>query len=204
MLRSTILGAVAIASLFLTGCEPATPGRSLGAAEVKLGEQPQQRTLYYRPDAETLVLRYTHSHPMLAHLGASTLEVWGDGRVVATVPEGLRGAGRREWRLSVDELDAMIAALVADGLPSYDPAAVSRHKAAVPERHFHVSDADRVEIRLFLELADGAAKTLTPHTVAVSAEAPALHAQRYPGIASLQGLAASDARLRGLLNGEAR
>lgn len=150
----------------------------------------------------TRVLRFSREHERLVGRDAPSLEVFGDGRVVAHRPSYMLQPGDHEWRLGPGELQGLIAALAADGLLDYNEDEVERGKRdfrateARAGRAWTVTDETRtiLEIDLISYDARGGAaigrvrKTIRGHNLQLDSE-------HMPGLAGLAGMARIERRL---------
>jgi hypothetical protein len=165
--------------------------------------------------ADVVVVTYRE---LLGEIGDAdrgpTLQIYGDGRVVAHYPAYLRSAGDYEQQLAPGELDLLLGALADAGVLDFDAGAVRSAKrrsvaaaheraraAGAPVTVFEAADAATTVIEVNLERYRGAApgapevRGLAKRVVWNGVRPDAEH---HSDVAALQGLAAAEQELRAL------
>jgi len=166
----------------------ASAGAEEGLMEIDTSETALEAEYFFETSADTRVIRYRVTNPLVAHLGSFSLELFGDGRVTIIRPAFMRSPGHYERVLSSDEVSALLEQLLATGItrPSEDA-------LEAPDGELvHIADGDTVEVEVSLiERAQGGLPL--PRVVAEESVAPQAVSALTGGKASL---ARADALLR--------
>lgn len=180
---------------------------------LEAGAQPAaaQREFAVSRDPERVVLRYTeHPGELAGHLPALELEVRGNGRARVRVPAYRKGAGAYEVDLGEQGLEALVSALVGDGVADFDADDVRRRRREVARGrraepgallHFR-SDETQIALDLELERYRGArpgASMRRDFQKQLRYRGLRADARRFREIEALQGLARAQGRLRALI-----
>jgi hypothetical protein len=165
--------------------------------------------------ADVVVVSYRE---LLGEIGDAdhgpTLDVYGDGRMVAHYPAYMRHAGDYESRLAPGELDRLLQSLGAKGVLDFDPtaarsatrasmaAAQQRARAAgTPVPVFEAADAATTVIEVHVDRYRGVVpgarevRGLAKRVVWTGLRSDAEH---HADVAAIQGLAAAEQELRTL------
>lgn len=160
------------------------------------------QAVQYSRDPGAVVARYQELPGEIAEADRGrSVTVYGDGRVLVHHPHYTRSAGDYTTRLDAAELDALVGALVAEGVLTFDAAATrtaTREAAAgargaddraAADLDVVVSDVDLTVLELH---ANGVAKTVRWSGLRGDAA-------RHPTVGPLQGLARAEREMRALL-----
>ncbi len=144
------------------------------------------------------------------------LRIYGDGSVRVHFPSYLKRAGDYELQLSRTEMETLLASLIEQGLMGFDPLAATRQKEEIAQRTTTAAqqaqtlssvsklmDGDTTVIEIHLDsytASDGT--TTTDLTKKISWHGLQWDAQQYPGVESLQKLAAAGRELLALCQRE--
>ena len=156
----------------------------------------------YSRSPQTVVAKLSIWSGEAHQLEPRSVAVYGDGRVLVRLPPHLRRAGEHEMRLAPAELDALVAALAASGLPEFDGPrvrAACRARERARGEVFATADADTIELELRLDGYRGADGRTRPLARRVVWTDLAMDRRRFPGIAELRGLADARDALAALL-----
>jgi hypothetical protein len=166
-----------------------------------------------RPD--DIVVTYRE---ILGEIGAvdhgPTLQIYGDGRMVAHYPHYMRRAGDYEQRLAAGELDQLLRSLAAKGLLDFDAAATrnaarvsataSRQRALAaqaPVTVFEAADASTTVIEIAVDryrAGTSGAREVRNLTQRVAWAGLRAAAQQHADVPAIRDLAAAEQELRAL------
>lgn len=169
-------------------------------------------SLGYERAPGALIVKLTESAgEMDPSEGSPSIAIYGDGRVVVHRPAYMKNAGDHVFRLSSAELDGLVASLAAKRLPDFDADGVRAAKRSALQAPLAARGAEPVRLRA---VYDAPTTTIEIHLTAPSraaSGAPAAvdrtiawygvkaDAEQFPGIPSLQDLAAARAELLTLM-----
>ncbi|MBM4270433.1 MAG: hypothetical protein FJ144_28145 [Deltaproteobacteria bacterium] len=144
-----------------------------------------------------------------------SIEVYGDGTVLAHYPRYMKRAGTWSMRLTKAELEALVQSVANADVVAFDPSVARAEKERAvnaarvagaskdgARRVFAVHDAATTRLELHLERAERTVPSgRSQAAVAKTIEWPALasDAARYPQASTIQGLASAERALTSLL-----
>ncbi len=137
------------------------------------------------------------------------LRIYGDGSVRVHFPSYLKRAGDYELQLSQTEMESLLASLIGNGVMVFDPLAAKRQKQEIAEQSGEqgsvsiIADGDTTVIEIHLESytsPDGT--TTTDLSKKISWYGLQWDAKEYPGVETLQKLAAAERELLALCQRE--
>ena len=190
---------------------PMMMGAAVVAASLALVAPPvaaQAPAVELPQSAAAVVVEYTVFHQMLADNDPTPLlRVYADGRVRVHYPVYMSRAGDYETLLAPDELQGLLADLVADGVLDFDAEATLADRAAAAAaaraagRLYHVSDVSvtRIDVRVGSYRAPGTSQAIPDFEKNVAWPNVYTDARRFAGVSGVQGLARAEERLRAIM-----
>lgn len=164
--------------------------------------------LGYRRAADALVVKLTELPGEIdVSLGSPSLAIYGDGRAVVHRPAYMKNPGDHAFRLTVAELDALVASLAAKGVADFDADGARAAKRSALQARLAARSAGPVTVRTVF---DAPTTIIELHLMTSSRAAAAVDrtiswygvkadAEDHPGIPALQDLAAARAELLALM-----
>jgi hypothetical protein len=170
---------------------------------------PSGASFDYARRADALIVRYQVVMPVREGDPGPKLEVYGDGRVVKSVPEYMHDSGRYEMRLDEAALERLIGELVEDGLAQFDRKRVLGERLAAEKALAEKGGSLSAVIEESTTVIELNLAQFTPAGTVGNVErdlaqritwsAIRKDAERFPELKALEGLARAEGRLRALM-----
>ncbi len=197
-------------------CGALVAAATVVAAPDAVAEDVANAGFAYSHAASDIVVRYIEIPGELAETeGGTTLTIRGDGTATVHYPPYMRRAGDHTTTLPRAEVDALVASLVAKGVPQFDGSAV-RHELHLAETAraaaltsggggvvlAAVTDASTTIVELALAATVPAGATALPASITHRAEWRGLRNDlaRHPSVGTLAALAEAREELRALID----
>ena len=174
-----------------------------------------QADVHWNSDPEALLVSYREVWAELANQDPTPLiRIYGDGRVVVHHADYTPRAGEYQLQLRSEELESLLLSLLANGVATFEPAAVKRSKVAKlrldweaavaadePPELFMVADESTSIFELHIAGYRPAGAVLTQSEIhrTITWTGLATDATRFPEVEAIQRLRTAELELRALL-----